>query len=112
MDDLLKLAGRCEKATADEQHALLIEAARMVFASDHETLRRFSIMASCGAFESAALTLLDEWSEYDLTNLYGVARAHVNMVDGYGGAHGSNKCGCMALALCAAALRALAGEKP
>lgn len=55
----------------------------------------------------AALSLIPE-TEYSLTNLYGVARAHVEMGNEYGGHHGSNECNSMPLAVCAAMLRALA----
>ena len=53
----------------------------------------------------AAMRLLPD-TEYDITNLYGVARAHVEMGNEYGGHHGTNECGSMPLAFCAAALRA------
>lgn len=53
-----------------------------------------------------ALTLLSEGSEISLTNLYGVARAHVDMSDELGGAYGDHEGGHLALAICIAALKA------
>lgn len=55
----------------------------------------------------AALSLLPD-TEYSLTNLYGVARVHVEMANEYGGHHGEHLCGSMPHAIAAAALRALA----
>ena len=55
----------------------------------------------------AAMMLLPD-TEFDMTNLYGVARVHVEMGNRYGGHYGSNECGSLPLAFTAAALRALA----
>jgi hypothetical protein len=58
----------------------------------------------------AAMTLAGD-TELEMTNLYGVARAHVDMAGEYGGFHGENLCGSLPLALVAACLRALAQKE-
>lgn len=56
----------------------------------------------------AAVTLLVEGDEWQITNLYGIARAEANMNASKGPTYGEHKGGHMALALCSAALRARA----
>jgi len=53
-----------------------------------------------------ALTLLPLGYEYDLTNMYGVARVSVGLNCEPGPFYGANECGSMPLALLAAILRA------
>lgn len=54
----------------------------------------------------AALTLLPLGYEYDLTNIYGVARVSVGLNCEPGPFYGANECGSVPLALLAAILRA------
>lgn len=101
--DLLKLAERCEATTADEQLSLLLEVGEFIFAEEPTKLRRFKEKLFVEAFESAAMTLVPEGVNYDLLGrngyksvavIYGQHRKFV----GAGEA--------LALAICAAALRA------
>ena len=54
----------------------------------------------------AVMALMPEGYEYDLTNLYGVARASVGLNSAPGPFYGANECGCMHLALLSAILQA------
>lgn len=56
---------------------------------------------------ASAMSIIPD-TEYSMTNLYGVARAHVEMANDYGGHHGESLTNYMASAFCAASLRALA----
>ncbi len=56
----------------------------------------------------AAMSLVSEGSEISLTNLYGVARATVDMNGEFGGFNGEHLGGNMTLALVAACLKARA----
>lgn len=75
-----------------------------------EVASRFVGFLRAEAWLSAAEMLVPEGSEWELTTLYGVARAAVDLNGDEGPSYGSNECGSPALALCAAALRARAGE--
>lgn len=50
----------------------------------------------------AAMMLLDDGSEFEMTNIYNVARATINMNIEGGIRYGENKCAVIALALAAA----------
>ena len=60
------------------------------------------------AFIGAALMLVPEGWEYDMSTVYGVARASININHGPddGPHYGSNACGCLSLAILAAVLAA------
>lgn len=67
---------------------------------------RFGRMLDAEAWLSAAEMLVPDGSEWELTTLYGVARAAVDLNSDEGPSYGSNECGSPALALAAAALKA------
>lgn len=122
MMDLLKLAerveGECAPSTwlftevyaACNGGVLFAQPATPEFVETHRKWEQFRRMIDAEAWLDAAMTLVPD-TEYDLTNLYGVARAHIELANEFGGHHGSNECGSMPLALAAAALRALATTK-
>jgi hypothetical protein len=111
MSNLLELADRVEAATGpDRKLDALIGAAVRKRAPRYRNDPPSNPKHFTASLD-AAMTLLSDGSEYDLTNLYGVARAHVDMANEYGGHHGSNECGSMPLAVCAAALRARAASE-
>lgn len=119
---LVELAERCEKATAEQQRELLLEAFETLTAAFVATPSaiKFVRMLDAEAYESAAMTLVPEWAklhflqdtEYDnpaektwSANLR--AREEKAREPGFG-SEWQSWCATPALALCAAALRARA----
>jgi hypothetical protein len=84
----------------------LERAARLDVEAIADTVKAAHVTSSL----DAAMSLLSKGSEYDVTNLYGVARAHVGMNDEDGGHHGEHLGGNVTIALLAAALRVLASQ--
>ncbi len=123
-DVLLKLADRCEREEPSRELDVRIWSAvhpdKMTRAE--EALDRLEHPAEpvyladvykvpwLTSSLDAAVTLIADGSEWQITNLYGIARAEVDMNIGDHGAPscGEHKGAVMALALCAAALRARA----
>ena len=122
MNELEKLAARCEAATADEQHKLLYEAFDAIFGFVPRNMAlkdipegalarqvRFSASMRSRAHIDAAMTLVPKgWAyaiEPDAVWLrYGDAEAFAHVPRGDGK--------CTALALTAAALRAQVAKEP
>jgi len=124
MTDLLE---RCRTAGPDEAKALLLEAQEIVkpqpATSDHTpsanawfvwqaTFAALLRINTEPAFIGAALMLVPEGWEYDMSTVYGVARASININHGPddGPHYGSNACGCLSLAILAAVLSAQASQ--
>lgn len=105
--DLLSLAERVERASGADA-ALFDAVAAAVLVPYSQEHYRFAQLVGCEAWLEAAMALLSPGSEFDLTNLYGVARAHVDMNDQYGGHHGEHLGGDIALAVVSAAVKARA----
>lgn len=112
--NLTKLAERVEAADAGYQRVLLLQAWAATAPTMGEAYTRFVRMLDAEAYESAAMQLVPEdmRDEIEITTLYRVARVTINMNHGPDGSpfYGSNECNSIPLAICAAALRAKAGE--
>jgi hypothetical protein len=111
-DKLLELADRCEAATGPDRELdwLIYAATCGQDTSTVEPGHRYLYGEHYTASLDDAMSLLSDGSEYDLTNLYGVARAYVDLSNEYGGHNGEHLGGNLCLAFCAAALRARAAQ--
>ena len=98
---LLLLAERCER---EEPSLELDTRIALLFCARIKQFPRYTSSLD------AAVTLIEDGVEWSVSNLYHVARAEVGMNFNTGPHYGEHKGAVMALALCAAALRALAHE--
>jgi hypothetical protein len=123
---MTNLLERCRTAGPNEAKALLMESYRAIFpprtalpqGSDErdaaywrdENFYALIAINTEPAFVGAALMLVPEGDEYDMSTVYGVARASININHGPddGPHYGSNACGCLSLAILAAVLAAQA----
>jgi hypothetical protein len=114
----LELADHCEQAGAEHQRGLLLEAFDAIFQNDPDArFLRFRRLVDAGAYLDAAMTLVpegwaldmrlaiyapdDPYERLPLVTLYDQAVPHYRVA-------GEAKAATLALALCAAALRARA----
>jgi hypothetical protein len=105
---LEELAAKCEQATVEQQSWILKDAGNAIFGhgSDAEQMRRFFRHIRNGAFLDAAMTLMDPEAWFYVER--------IPCGEGYSSSVGSDhvsRAATPALALCAAALRALAKLK-
>ncbi len=120
--ELIALAERVEATTADEQHAVMMAVIEIVYGRDTPAWRKAFLMVTVEAYESAAMPLVPEgWviasmDWWPVTKRAGVTLRQVDD-NGWGVGYGpesgdarSQSCA-PALALAAAALRALAATK-
>jgi len=122
-DELLALAERCEKASEgsrelDARIACVLDNRSIHVIVDGDVLGRnnqpphdICIVGWAPSYTTsldAAMTLVPEGMEIELTDIYSVARAGVGLNAPSGPFYGEHKGGYLALALCAAALRAQA----
>lgn len=121
-DDLTNLIARVEAGTAEQQADLLWKAFEVFFPRPAGAVipsvwrawmlrdDRFNAMIAAEAFVDAALMMVPEGmrDEIEITTLYCVARATINMNHGpdSGPFYGTNHCNVISLALAAAILRA------
>jgi hypothetical protein len=125
---MTNLLERCRTAGPDEAGALLRECYRAIFpprntlpqGSDERDAaywrdENFNALVSINtepAFIGAALMLVPDGDEYDMSTIYGCARAGINLNHGQddGPHYGSNECGCLSLAILSAVLSAQAPQ--
>ena len=109
MNALLELARRCERASANEQADVLIDAYEAISRTgraDYDWATRFMRFIDAEAYESAALTLIPDWASGWSAYKSGTAVVWPpisSKQDGFGA-----QAATPALALCAAALKARA----
>lgn len=107
--ELTSLIKRCEDATATNQHIVLEEAIKYADRRkwiNRETALQALAWIEAGAFIDAALTLVPEGMEFDITNIYGAARVAMGLNAGEEGPWYADRAdGNLALTICIAALR-------
>lgn len=108
------LLARLEGATEDQGYLIkcVLREARAQHWIDSDTFDRAMHWAACGAFVDAALTLVPEGMEFEITTLYGPARVAMGLNVNHAGPWYSERLdGNIALALVTAAIRARAEQE-